>query len=279
MADDLNALWDYNDPGASEARFREVLEKTTDDDQRLQLQTQIARAQGLQRRFAEAHQTLNTVEALLTDALIVPRIRYLLERGRVFNSSGEREQAKPLFIRAYELAKAHNQDFYAVDAAHMIAIVETPEQALAWNLKALAEAEASAQPNAQSWKGSLHNNIGWTYHDSADYDKALVMFQKAQAWHESQGQAARARIAQWCIARTLRSLGRIDEALTLLRELETPESDGYVYEELGENLLLQGKSAEAQPYFAKAYALLSQDVWLAASEAARLDRLKTLGGI
>jgi len=36
------------------------------------------------------------------------------------------------------------------------------------------------------------------------------------------------------------------------------------------------RQAEAQPYFARAYASLSQDTWLAAHESARLERLKRL---
>jgi tetratricopeptide (TPR) repeat protein len=106
------------------------------------LLTQIARTQGLQRNFEQAHQTLNSVEAQLHDDLPVARIRYLLERGRVYNSSGAKEQARPLFMQALELAQANKEDFYAVDAAHMIAIVEPPDEQMTWNLKALELAKS-----------------------------------------------------------------------------------------------------------------------------------------
>jgi hypothetical protein len=55
------------------------------------------------------------------------------------------------------------------------------------------------------------------------------------------------------------------------------ESDGYVFEELGECLLLLGRPGEARLFFARAYAELSRDSWLAESEPARLERLKELG--
>ncbi|HEU4326885.1 MAG TPA: hypothetical protein VFS21_27340 [Roseiflexaceae bacterium] len=85
------------------------------------------------------------------------------------------------------------------------------------------------------------------------------------------------------MARTLRSLGRVEEALahqrTLLEEWRAEGgSDGYVDEEIGECLLLLGRTAEARPHFARAHALLSADQGLAKHEAARLARLRELSG-
>ena len=91
----------------------------------------------------------------------------------------------------------------------------------------------------------------------------------------------RARIARWAIARTLRALGEVDEALAMQTALleenrARSEEDGYVYEELGECLLLLGAEVEARPYFAEAYRLLSRDSWLSTNEPNRLARLKAL---
>lgn len=275
MAYDFDQLWDYDQPAATEEQFRQRLPNTQSDDERLQLLTQIARAQGLQRKFEMAHKTLDSVEAQLNDNLEIAHIRYLLERGRVYNSSGAVEQARPLFLRALELAQANREDFYAVDAAHMIAIVELPDEQMGWNLKALELAEASSEPRAQKWLGPLYNNLGWTYHDLGQYEQALSIFEKALVWRQSQGQEKETRIALWCVARVLRSLNRIPEALAILRELE-PVATGYTYEELGECLLLQGNQDDAQPYFARAYQVLSQDEWLVTNEAQRLQRLREL---
>ena len=280
---DFDDLWDYDDPEATEQKFRQVLPSATGEASRYaQLLTQIARAQGLQKKFDEAHRTLDEVQRLLADDLKQAKIRYLLERGRVFNSSKQREQARPLFLEAWELASASGEDFYAIDAAHMMGIVEQPEQALEWNLKALALAEKTPDARAQNWRGSLYNNIGWTYHDSGQYEKALDLFEKALRWREAQGRLPETRIAKWCVARALRSLGRLEEALAaqqaLLAEHENAGGkDGYVYEELGECLLALSRQAEAEPYFALAHDELSKDPWLADNEPARLERLKQLG--
>jgi hypothetical protein len=92
------------------------------------------------------------------------------------------------------------------------------------------------------------------------------------------------RIAKRTIARTLRSLNRVEEALSHQLELKKEfdsanEKDGYVLEEIGECLLALDRPSDAQPYFAEAYKLLSQDTWLAAQEPVRLERLKQLGRV
>src|ERR1041385_2164215 len=240
---DFDQLWDYNQPAATEQQFRQILDSSSDADldYRLQLLTQIARTQGLQRNFEQAHQTLDEVEPQLTDSTVVAKIRYLLERGRIYNSSNQPDKAQLFFLDAFDLAQAAGQDNYAVDAAHMVAIVEPPDEQMQWNLKALHLAENSPSERARKWLGSLYNNIGWTYHDAQQYDEALDIFEKAVAWQEANGKPENVRIAHWCVARTLRSLGRISEAMSILRKIE-PSNDGYVYEELGECLLLMDRA-------------------------------------
>jgi tetratricopeptide (TPR) repeat protein len=275
---DFDEQWDYGQPQQTEKRFREMLNSAVQDNSyRLQLLTQLARAQGLQGNFDAAHKTLDEVERELGNDSVV-RIRYLLERGRVFNSRTQADVARPLFLKAWETAQAVGEDFYAVDAAHMLAIIETSTQQMSWNLEAVALAEKSSSPRARRWLASLYNNIGWTYHDAGQYDEALDIFKKALDFRQQRGQEQESRIARWCIARTLRSLNRIPEALIILHELETGDHDGYVDEELAECLLISGKGDNARPYFAKAYAKLSLDGWLSANEPSRLARLKELGG-
>jgi tetratricopeptide (TPR) repeat protein len=276
----FDAWWDYNDAAGTEVKFRELLPKARESQDKsyyAQLLTQIARTEGLQRKF--------DVEAMLTDEMTVAKIRYLLERGRVYNSSGSPDTSKPLFLQAWELGVAHQQDFYAVDAAHMLAIVEQSEKQLEWTEKAMSVAEKSQDERAWNWLGSLYNNTGWTYHDLKQYEKALEMFEKGLKFREGKKDEEGIRIAKWTIARTYRSLGRIEEALQIQRELEKEfdekeiQQDGYVYEELGECLLLLKKEDEARKYFKLAYDLLSKDPWLSANQPARLQSLKELGEV
>ena len=283
---DFDTLWDYAQPAETEERFRELLpaaRASGDRNYHLQLLTQIARAQGLARRFDAAHATLEHVREAMTDDLKAVLVRYRLERGRCFNDTGQLDKARNCFLNAWELAKSEHLDGYAVDAAHMLGIIERPQtQAMAWNLRALEYAKASHDPDAQRWLATLQNNIGWTYHAMGDYAAALAVFEDALRLRKEQGKPGPIRIARWCIAKMHRLLGRAAEALSeqesLLGECERArQPDGYVHEELGECLLALGRAKEATPHFARAYELLHNDPGFPREETARLTRLKELG--
>lgn len=132
------------------------------------------------------------------------------------------------------------------------------------------------------WLGSLYNNLGWTFHDQGNFARALDLFEKAVHFRAAQNQPKQLLIARWCVARCLRSLGRMEEALARQRALHAEHSaagsrDGFVLEELGECLLALGRAEEARLFFAQAHAGLAQDQWLVEGEPARLARLKALG--
>lgn len=281
---DFDSLWDYSHPDQTETKFLELMPQFPEDDPaRLELLTQIARTQGLQREFNDAHLTLDQVENQLSIESSRARVRYLLERGRVFNSSKHPEEARPFFEQALTMAQELKEDFYAVDAAHMLAIVADPASSLSWNLRAIQMAESSADEKARGWLGSLYNNTGWSYHDMGDFESALRIFEKAESYFGEVRREDRLRIAKWTVARCLRSMSRIDEALSKQMALkaefdEIGGSDGYVDEEIGECLLLLKRESEAKPYFAKAYELLSQDEWMMANEHDRMKRMKELDG-
>ena len=57
--------------------------------------------------------------------------------------------------------------------------------------------------------------MGWTAFERGDFDAALGRVEAALAARREQGKPAEIRIAKWCVARTLRALGRFDEALDI----------------------------------------------------------------
>lgn len=285
---DIDTLWNFDKPAETETAFRALLpmaQQSGEVGYTAELMTQIARTLGLQQKFDEAHAMLDSVETLLPAAGPRAYVRYLLERGRVLNSSKLPIEAMPLFEVAWLKGNEGGFDNYAVDAAHMCGIAAPADQKLAWNLKAITLAEKSADPKARKWLGSLYNNIGWDYFEQKQYDLALDMFTRAVAFRDSMNQPAQLRIAKWCVAKTYRMLGKLDTALEMLQKLEvewkaTEEGqDGYVYEEIGECLLALGRTDEATPYFALACESLSRDPWLTRDEPARLERLKALGKV
>lgn len=282
---DFDTFWNYSDPKGTRTKFEEVFDESKiDEDPQyyLQLVTQIARTHGLEMEFNNAHALLDKFEDRIMVSSPLVRIRYFLERGRTYNSSGEKEQAFDLFEKAWELGKEHGIDGYAVDAAHMLAIAEqNPEKQLQWNMTAIQYAEKSSEEKAQNWLGSLYNNTGWTYHDKGEYETALDLFERALEFRKrTPEKKVNIQIAKWCIGRTYRSLERYKEAKEVMHGLEREyeadgTGDGYVFEELGE-LYLNSDADKAKPYFAKAHELLSQDKWMQKNEGDRLQRLKEL---
>lgn len=276
MQPDIDTLWNYNDPEASEERFRARLESESDPNVRAELMTQIARALGLQRRFDEAHETLDGALASIETGSRA-EVRYMLERGRVINSSGGRVASRQVFHQALEAAIAIGEEGLAVDAAHMVAIVEDGEKALEWNLKAIELAEASERDDARKWLASLYNNTGWSLFDAGRLQEAFELFVKARALREANGQEEQERIARWCMARCLREMGQRDEAAKMQIQLleEDPES-GFVHEELAELYASEGELKASAAHAKRALDKLESDVWFSESNPERLDRLREL---
>jgi len=281
----LDRAWDFARPADSEARFRaELATLPPGSSASLEASTQLARAQGLQREFTAAHATLDAVERALPGQPERVAVRYLLERGRVFNSSRQPDKAVPLFQDALTRARAAGEDFLAIDAAHMLGIAAPAETRLKWNLEAIAMTERTSDARARRWLASSYNNMGWMYHERGEYASALAYFEKAVPAWEARGDPRGVHIARWAVARAYRSLGRNDDALAIQRQLEAEgvaanAPDGYVYEELGELLLANGERAAAQTHFARAFELLGGNATFRANEPERLARLRRLGGI
>jgi len=281
----LAALWDFDDPGASERRFRGFLaglSGLSDTDLRAEALTQLARAQALQRKFRRAHRTLDQVLPLLPKGNSRARIRYSLERGRVFNSSGDARTARRWFLEAWREARGSGEDGLAVDAGHMLAIAASPKYRADWNARALDLAERSRQPAARRWRASLQNNIGWSRVERGDLPGALRAFRAALRYRRLRREPKETRIAEWCVAKALRLLGRSSEALSMQRRLlsawrRARGKDPYVFEELAECLYILGRPEEARAWFRRAHAELSKDPWLVANESARIQRLLDLG--
>ena len=246
----LDDLWDFGDPAASERRFTALLVRAQREaGGRFVAETlsQLARAQGLQGRFEDADRTLIDAEAALGADDDRARVRILLERGRVANTAGHEGRGSGEFLAAWELARAAGEDALAVDAAHMLGIVEPPAHAWEWNERAMELARSSPDPAARRWVASVANNMAWAKHDAGAYEEALELFSLALVEREQRGDPSRTRVARWSVARCMRSLGRTEDALaeqqSLAAELEAlGETDEYVTQEIAECLRALGRA-------------------------------------
>ncbi|WP_439593446.1 hypothetical protein [Microbacterium sp.] len=172
---ELDALWDFSDPSGSEARLRAAAGTETDAATRAELVTQVARALGLQERFAEGHAEL---DAVASDAPVVG-VRIALERGRLRNSGGDAEGAVAFFEDAARKAASVGHTFLQVDALHMIAIA-APDRAADATTEALAVLDRVDDPRTLRWRVALHNNAGWTHFDAGRFAEAITAFQHAR---------------------------------------------------------------------------------------------------
>lgn len=291
--ENFDDLWGLGDPMIVEKKLQELLPQAKalkDHSIYLQILSQIALAQAVQQKFDSAHKILNDAEALLTPDHALAKVRILLERGRVYQQAEKISEARTYFERSFDLSKERNFDYHTINAAHMIAIVEDKTaDKIKWNQLALNLALKTSDQRASLWLGPLFNNLGRNYLEEKQFDKALSAFQKALEYREKEAYVPNILFAKWAVARALRSLDRLDDALdiqnVLAKELEALAKDrkveapaemvalmhGFVYEELAEIY-----HAKAKKCASIAYEDLCNNPMFTKYEKQRLKRLKTL---
>ena len=277
----INTLWNFGDVTATRNKFLELLpqaQASGDKSYYLQLLTQLARTHSLQNNFDEAHKILDTVEKQLNPDLKVARVRYLLERGRCYNSSNQQERSIPYFMEAVDIAHSINETRLEVDAIHMVAIAKSdPKDQVEWNLKGIERATATSE---KGWLHALYNNIGESYLRLKEYDNAYKYFHLlAELQKEQSGESDIYTLKDEAKALTLG--GKPQEALVILEPVskkltESNEENGWIENEVAEALYALNRKGKAQPHFKKAYELLSKDDYCIKYEPERLEHLKTM---
>ena len=264
MADPLRDLWDFDDLDSTEGRFRELLEAETGGESRAEILTQLARVQGLRGDFDQGERLIEEAQEL-ADARGAARVRIDLERGRLRRSNGDPEAALPLFESAFHMAVEASELVLAADAAHMAALAAPNRDAmLSWTLAGIDLAESSTDPSVRYWLGPLLNNLGWEHYESGEYEPALAAFWRAlDARERDSANRAAIEIARYAVAKTLRALGRPDEAAPLLEQAvawaeSEGKPDGWFHEELAQAYADLGRAAEAAEHARRALALLPQ---------------------
>ena len=202
---EVRSRWNFDDPEASFEVMTAAANAASEPDRSIWM-TQTGRALGLQERFTEADEILDHIDADQSDHV---RARVAIERGRVHNSRGDPEKARLWFALALREAEAAGTEGLAIDAIHMMAIVApSADEALQLNEMGLARAEASHDPDARRWRGSLLNNLGWTHFDAGRAEEALVLFEQALAIREEEGDPKSIEFAHEAVAEARQALGQ-----------------------------------------------------------------------
>ena len=280
MSDRLRPLWDFDDLDATEKHFRSQLALESSEG-RAEVLTQLARVEGLRGGFQEGERLIEEAEAI--GASRVARARIDLERGRLRRSSGNVEAALPLFESAFATSLEAGELFIAVDAAHMAALAAPNRDGfVGWTQRGIGLAE-SGDESVRYWLGPLLNNLGWELYESGEYPDALEAFQRALGERERDPEnRAAIEIARYAVAKTMRALGRSQEAVPLLQQAVAwadgaGKPDGWFYEELAEEYAALGRENDAREHARRALPLLlDADPSFEGSE--RAARLRLLAG-
>jgi tetratricopeptide (TPR) repeat protein len=272
----LRPLWDFDDLDATEGRLRAQLDEEASDDGRAEVLTQLARVEGLRGEFAKGDALVDEAEALAASA--ASRTRIALERGRLRRSSGDRDAARPFFEAAHAEALEAGEHILAADAAHMVALA-TPDRDdfVAWTKRGLEIAETHEA--AATWAGPLLNNLGWELYEAGDFAGALDAFERALAGRErAPDEHGPIEIARYAVGKTLRALGRPEEAIPLLEQAarwaeNEGAPDGWFHEELAEEYAGVGRLDDAREQARLAIPLLERDDPSFAEDAHRRRRL------
>jgi len=289
----LDSLWNPLDAAASESVFQKLLTVAhqLSGEERcylVELWLQIARAQTVQRKFAESRLSLATAEALLGEAgagyQVHIKIRWLLEKGRLLISEKTPSQARALFEEAWTLAKNSGEDHLIVEIAQMMATIEPQKSQAGWIVKAIQIAEASVQQKVKRSLGGLYASFGWHLYDLRQFEKSLEVFQKSLSHLTIYGNEREIFVAKWATGKVLRAMNKTEDALVIQKALLdemgiTGAQDGRLYEELAECLQTLKRSTEAQLYFELAYRELSNDEWMTDNQPVKLKRMKDLGKV
>jgi len=273
--DPLRAHWDFDDLDETERRFRELLAEERDEASRAEIRTQLARVAGLRGDFDGASRLIEEAEREAGESARA-HVRVDLELGRIRRSSGDAHGALPLFEAALEAALEAGEHYLAADAAHMAALAAPDRNGfLAWTRCGVDVAESSDA--GRYWLAPLLNNLGWELFEAGEHAQALEAFERALAERERDPERPQEiAIARYAVAKTLRVLGRTDEALRHMeRAVAADEADCWFQEELSETYAALGRT-EAAAHATRALELLATADPAFESDDARRIRLQEL---
>lgn len=288
---DIDDLWDFNDLGKTEIKIHEQLahmtstEELSQSPKRAELLTQLARLQGLQGKLQEAEATLLLTKELLPEghaqAFARAELRYLIEQGRFFSLSMNSYQSLKYFEMAWQEAVKLNDVYLLIETSVLLSISQPPKYQNEWLKQALKLAETSGDARGKLWLAQLYVMDGWHSFNFRKFEESLESFKKALEQPETTQNISNRVAVRWGLARTLRSLGRVQDALNvqneLLSEFQAVEKvNGHVFLELAECLLLLKKHEDAKIYFEAAYKELSLNGWYSDNKPSELSRIQYL---
>ncbi len=220
--------FDFDNAAETERRFQDyyrVAVARHDDLAAAELLTQVARAQGVQDHVQDANATLRSGAFALANPRL--RARFALESGRLLRRGGDRDSAAQHFQQAFEIAQAAHLDALAVDAAHMMALISSGDDTQHWVERGLAIAQASHDPVARHWVGTICFNWATSLSERGDHQAATTYFGRSLTAREHEGDRDLIRTTQLALAHELGLTDQTQRArVMLLRLLQEARATG-----------------------------------------------------
>ena len=207
---EADALFKKREVDSALERYRAAAE-SGDERVRVEALSQVARCLSIQKKLDEA-------ETVLGGVAVRPEekhgwTRFLGVRGILERERGEKAKARATFEEMYDYSMSHDLPLRAIDAAHHVAIVGTPEEQIEWGRKGIAAAEAAED---DGWLAVLWNNLGATYDDLKRYIESLTCYRKAREYHHRTGTEHQKMVADWAVGHACRLVGQYGEAVGIL---------------------------------------------------------------
>lgn len=280
-------MWDYSDPVASEKNFyNEIYHQGKNAFTIWELQTQVASALRLQKKFDDSRKVLNSIQAAIefapnTKEKTIVGALYNLEMGRLLLDIGKTEAAYRYFGFALMMSIITSIDKLMIDAVEMLATAAFTDQTINAYLKQIERLTDSVNSADKMLMASYALIVGLKFLAHFENQRAIEQFMHARDIFSKCNKAELTRFVRLNICKVQRFLGQHKTALLELRiqeQLLKKENrvDGYVLEEIAENLLALGHDS-AQIYFSKAFQDLEIRTLLNYREPTRLARLHALG--
>ena len=145
----LDSLWDFGDPAASAERFRAAADEPgLSDTAKAEYLTQLARALGSTGEFDEADAVLDEAADGLDAPSELVEARIALERARLLVARDLPQEAVALLLATVRKASAAGSAFLALDALHMLALVDTGHEE-EWAHEGIDALDSVTDPESQ----------------------------------------------------------------------------------------------------------------------------------
>lgn len=269
---DLDGFWDLKDLKNTENHIKAILsgDLVSPNKKDLELLSQLVRVYCLQDEMLLAREILSHskewLHKLSDQDKLRAEIRFHLEQGRYYNHAKIPKRAIEDFDRAWLKAETSDHKDLAIDAAYMLSITLPAKQGKVWRAYAIEIAESSTGAVYRSWLSLLYMMEAWSAFDAHQFDRALSLFQKSYEHADPLAFVGQLPYVRWGLARTLRAVGQVKEALEIQQEILLEQQrinriNGHVFLEIAECFLGLNEPEKAHPFYESAYNLLKEDKW------------------